>query len=113
MRFNVFGDIRLSARVRLIRDRFVTGHRDCELHQHLDSVPPGTPIREIADIYRVWESHTNAEDRSFVKPAPERTQSVCTVSEPVIMLADRVVAAVATPSLGLADLSWLVGIGRQ
>ena len=31
----------------MIRDRFVTGHRDCDLRRHLDSVPPDMSIREI------------------------------------------------------------------
>ena len=92
----------------MIRDRFVTGHQDCDLRRHLDSVPPGTPIRDIVDICRVWESHADADDQSFVKAAPARTRSVYTVSEPAVMRAERVVAAVATPSVGLADLEMLL-----
>ena len=94
-------------RVRMIRDRFVTGHRDCNLRRHLDSVPPGAPIRDIVDKCRVWESHANA-DRSFVTPAPERTRSVYTVSEPAVMTADQVVATVVTPVVGLADIKLLL-----
>ena len=56
----------------------------------------------------MWESHADADDRIFVKPAPEKTRSVYTVSEPAVMPADRVVADVATPSLGLADLEMLL-----
>ena len=33
------------------------GHLDCALRRHLDSVPPDTPIRDIVDWCRVWESH--------------------------------------------------------
>ena len=51
----------------------------------------------------MWESHADA-DRSFVTPAPERTQSVYTVSEPAVMPADQVVAFVVTPAVGLADM---------
>ena len=69
-----FGDIGPSERVRMIRDRFITGHQDCNLRWHLDSVPPGTPIREIVDRCRVWESHADADDRSFVKAAPAKTR---------------------------------------
>ena len=45
-----FGDIGQTARLRLIRDRFIAGHSSCELRQHLDSVPPETPIRDMVDV---------------------------------------------------------------
>ena len=35
-----FGDMGQTARLRLIRDRFIAGHSSCELRRHLDSVPP-------------------------------------------------------------------------
>ena len=38
-----FGDMGPSAQVRMIRDQFVTGHRDCDPQRHLDSVPPDRP----------------------------------------------------------------------
>ena len=69
----------------MIRDRFVTSHQDCDLRRHLDSVPLGTPIRDIVDRCRVWESHTDADNCGYVKPAPERTWSVYIVSEPAVM----------------------------
>ena len=99
-----FGDIHPSAWVRMIRDWFITGHRYCDLWRQLDSVPPATPIRDIVDRCRVWESHADADSRSCVKPALERTWSVYKVSELAVMPADRVVAAVDTPWVGLADL---------
>ena len=37
-----FGDIGPTARLRLIRDRFIAGHSSCELRRQLDSVPPET-----------------------------------------------------------------------
>ena len=43
----------------MVRDRFVTVHKDCDLRRHLDSVPPNTPIRDIVDRCRVWESHSD------------------------------------------------------
>ena len=54
-----FGDMGQTARLRLIRDRFIAGHNSCELSRHLDSVPPETPIRDIVDRCRVWESHAD------------------------------------------------------
>ena len=43
-----------------------------------------------------------------MKPAPARTRPVNTVSKPAVIPADRVFAAVATPSVGLADLEMLL-----
>ena len=37
---NAFGDMGQTARLRLIRDRFIAGHSNCDLHQHLNSVSP-------------------------------------------------------------------------
>ena len=37
-----FGDMGQTARLRLIRDRFIAGHSNCDLRRHLDSVPPET-----------------------------------------------------------------------
>ena len=39
-----FGDLGQTARLRLIRDRFIAGHSSCELRRYLDNVPPETPI---------------------------------------------------------------------
>ena len=38
-----FGDMGQTARLRLIRDRFIAGHSSCELRRHLDRVPPPPP----------------------------------------------------------------------
>ena len=43
----------------MICDRFIAGHQDSDLRRHLYSVPPVTPIRDIVDRCRVWESHTD------------------------------------------------------
>ena len=53
-----FGDLSSSARLQLVRDRFIAGQMECSLHRHLDSVEPDTPIRDIVDRCRVWESHS-------------------------------------------------------
>ena len=52
-----FGDIGQTSRLQLIRDRFIAGHESCELRRHLDCLPPDTPLRDIVDQCRVWESH--------------------------------------------------------
>ena len=36
-----FGDAGLSARTWMVRDRFISWHRDCELRRHIDSLLPG------------------------------------------------------------------------
>ena len=64
-----FGHMGQTARLRLIRDRFIARHSSCELRRHLDSVPPETPIRDVVDRCRVWESHADPEVRWVSKPS--------------------------------------------
>ena len=78
----VIGDMGHTARLNIIRDRFVAGHDSCALRRHLDSVPPDTPIRDIVDRCRVWESHADTEARRFNKPGPESVLLIYTVDEP-------------------------------
>ena len=66
-----FGDMGQTARLRLIRDRFIAGHESCELRRHLDCLPPDTPLRDIVDRCRVWESHADPSVRRVSKPMPE------------------------------------------
>ena len=63
-----FGDIGQTLRLRLIRDRFIAGHESCELRRHLDCLPPDTPLRDIVDRCRVWESHSDLSGRNVSKP---------------------------------------------
>ena len=65
-----FGDIGQTSRLRLIRDRFIAGHESCELRRHLDCLPPETPLRDIVDRCRVWESHSDFPGRSASRPEP-------------------------------------------
>ena len=60
-----------TARLRLIRDRFIAGHNSCELRRYLYSVPPETHIRDVVDRCRVWESHADREIRRVSKPSPD------------------------------------------
>ena len=66
-----FGDMGQTARLRLIRDRFIASYGSCDLRLYLDCVPPDTPLRDIVDRCRVWESHTDPEVRRVSKPMPE------------------------------------------
>ena len=66
-----FGNMGQTARLRLIRDRFIAGHENCDLRRYLDCVPPDTPLRDIVDRCRVWECHGTTETRRVSKPMPE------------------------------------------
>ena len=59
-----FGDMGKCARNCMVRDKFITAQRRCGLRRHLDSVPPDTPIRDIVDRCRVWESHSERKTGS-------------------------------------------------
>ena len=76
-----FGDMGQTARLRLNRDRFIAGHSNCDLRQHLDSAPPETPIRDVVDRCRVWESHADPAVRRISKPTPDPMYLTYTVGE--------------------------------
>ena len=65
-----FDDMGQEARLRLIRDRFIAGHESCDLRRYLDCVPPDTPLRDIVDRCRVWESHSDSSVRRANIPMP-------------------------------------------
>ena len=77
-----FGDMGQTARLRLIRDRFIAGHESCELRQHLDCLPPDTPLRDIVDRCRVWESHADPSVRRVSRPMPEPAYPAYTIKKP-------------------------------
>ena len=52
-----FADINSSIQLQMVRDRFIDGQAECALHIHLNSLGPDTPMRDIVDSCRVWESH--------------------------------------------------------
>ena len=54
-----FGDMREQARDTMIRDKFIAGQEQCALRRQFDGFAQGTPIWEIVDSCRVWESHSN------------------------------------------------------
>ena len=75
------GDMGQTARLRLIHDHFIARHSSCELRRYLDSVPPETPIRDVVDRCRVWESHADPEIRRVSKPGPEPVHHAFVVGE--------------------------------
>ena len=76
-----FGNMGQTARLRLIRDRFIAGHESCDLRRYLDCVPPDTPLRDIVDRCR-WESHADPEVRRISKPMPEPVYPTYVVKQP-------------------------------
>ena len=59
-----FGDMGKRTHDSMIRDRFISAQRNCGLRRHLDGVSSDTPIRDIVDSCRVWESHSDLEPSS-------------------------------------------------
>ena len=55
-----------QARDTMIRDKFNAGQRQCTLHRQLDGFAQDTPIGEIVDSCRVWESHSALDRVSTV-----------------------------------------------
>ena len=56
-----FEDMQEQARDTMIRDKFIAGQRQCALLRQLDGFAQDTPIGEIVDSCRVWESHSALE----------------------------------------------------
>ena len=62
-----FSDMTEKGRDLMVQDKFIASQRSCDLRRHLDGAAPGTSILDIADSFRVWESHgepADIEDRS-------------------------------------------------
>ena len=58
------------------------GHESCDLRRYMDCVPPDTPLRDIVDRCRVWESHADPEVRRISKPMPEPAHPTYVVKQP-------------------------------
>ena len=65
----------------LVRDRFIDGQAECALRRHLDSLGPDTPMRDIMDSCRVWESHVEVASSRQVHPDRHSPRAVCQVTE--------------------------------
>ena len=91
------GDMGQTVRLWLIRDRYIAEHSSCELRRYLDSVPPETPIRDVVDRCRVWESHADPEIRRVRKPGPEPIYPAYVVGDSDKVVEEIRVAAVTKP----------------
>ena len=103
-----FGDMGQTARLRLIHDRFIAGHSSCELWRHLESVPPETPIRDVVDRCRVWESHADPAVRRISKPSPDQTYPAYVAGDSDSISETTRVAAVTRPRSGPNQLEDLL-----
>ena len=56
--WRAFVDIDPLIQLQMVRDRFIVGQAECALRRHLDSLGPDTPMADIVDCSRVWESHS-------------------------------------------------------
>ena len=61
-----FEDMKEQARDTMIRDKFIAGQKQCTLRRQLDGFAQDTPIGEIVDSCRVWESHSDLDKVSTV-----------------------------------------------
>ena len=94
--------------LRLIWDRLIAGHSSCELRRHLDSVPPETPMREVVDRCRVWESPNNPTIHRISKPSTDLTYPTYVVGDADRNSENTRVAAVTGQRSGMTQLEDLL-----
>ena len=78
-----FVDVEPTVRLQLVRDKFITGQPQLALRRHLDSAGPDTPMVDIVDKCRVWESHAEIHARSEIECEPGTSRGVFQVREQV------------------------------
>ena len=78
-----FVDVDPAVRLQLVRDKFITGHRQLALRRHLDSAGTDTPISSIVDKCRVWESHEERNSRPRVECEPGTSRGVFQVRKQI------------------------------
>ena len=65
----------------MVRDRFIDGQEECALRRHLDSLGPDTPMADIIDCRRVWESHIEVAIKQQSRTDRHPPRAVCQVTE--------------------------------
>ena len=70
-----FIDIDISIQLQMIQNRFM----ECALCRHLDSLGPNTPMADIVDCCRVWESHRDVETEPRTSADRRPARAVCQV----------------------------------
>ena len=76
-----FSDIDSLIQLQMVRDRFIDGQAECALRQHLDSFEPNTPMQNIVDSCRVWESNNEAGVRRHDGSGRNSPRAVYQVTE--------------------------------
>ena len=76
-----FMDIDTKIQLQLVRDRFIDGQAECALRRHLDSLGPNTPMTDIVDCCRVWESHREVEIQPQTSADRRPARVICQVTE--------------------------------
>ena len=75
-----FIDIDSSIQIQIVRDRFIDGQAECALRRHLYSLKPETPMLDIVDSCRVWESHRDVETEPRTRSDRRHVHAVCQVA---------------------------------
>ena len=78
-----FVDVDAPVRLQLVRDKFITGQEHRYLRRHLDSVGPDTPISDIVDRCRVWESHEERNSRPRAEHESTGSRGVFQVTQQI------------------------------
>ena len=78
---SVFAEVNTLIQLQLVRDRFIAEQAECALRRHLDSMGSDTPMRDIVDSCRVWESHAEATDSWGGGQDPEYPRAIYQVVE--------------------------------
>ena len=78
-----FVDMDPTVRLQLVRDKFITGQQQLALRRHLDSAGPDTPILNIVDKCRVWESHVERHSGTEIECEPGTSRGVFQVRKQV------------------------------
>ena len=76
-----FVDIDPLTQLQMVRDRFIDGQAECALRRHLDSLGPDTPMADIVDCCRVWESHIYVASSRQMRTDRHFLRAVCQVTE--------------------------------
>ena len=67
--------------LQMVRDRFIDGQAEYALRRHLDSLGSDTPMVDIVDCCRVWESHIEVVMKQQARTDRHPTHAVCQVTE--------------------------------
>ena len=76
----VFVDIDPRIQLQMVRDRFIDGQAECALRRHLDSLGPDTPMADMVDYSRVWESHIELASGRQMGTDRQSPRAVCQVT---------------------------------